>query len=110
MISRCFSKEEQCHFGQLPAARVERSFFEYWTLKEAYLKGIGRGLSYPLEAVHIKKDRQSEESGEWYTATPHKGPPWQCLLLSPAPGYAGGLAAESIKSPPLFWRFQAPIE
>jgi 4'-phosphopantetheinyl transferase len=110
MISRCFSQEEQRYFGHLPAARVERTFFEYWTLKEAYLKGIGRGLSYPLEAVHIEEDRQRADSGEWYTATPDKGPPWQCLLLSPAPDYAGALAAESIQSTPLFWRFQAPID
>ena len=29
------------------------SFYEHWTLKEAYLKGAGCGLSVPLSSVHV---------------------------------------------------------
>ncbi|MEM1309502.1 MAG: 4'-phosphopantetheinyl transferase superfamily protein [Cyanobacteria bacterium P01_H01_bin.153] len=52
LIQRCLTVEEQ---AQLPAASEARlaQFLRYWTLKEAHLKAIGLGLSYPIKRVQV---------------------------------------------------------
>lgn len=49
LAGRFFAKSEADELASLPpAARPER-FFEYWTLKESYIKARGMGLSIPLD-------------------------------------------------------------
>lgn len=36
------------------------TFFEYWTLKESYIKHVGKGLSIPLNSFCIKKNPDGE--------------------------------------------------
>jgi len=44
-----FSPAEVAALRRLPASRQAGRFFEYWTLKESYVKARGLGLSVPLE-------------------------------------------------------------
>lgn len=46
------SRERHLLYGQRGDRRAA-SFFRIWTAKEAVLKALGTGLSYPLEAVEI---------------------------------------------------------
>ncbi len=45
LTQRFFSAREHDAIAQLPPEHRERSFFRYWTCKEAYLKATGEGLS-----------------------------------------------------------------
>jgi 4'-phosphopantetheinyl transferase len=45
----CFSPLEVGALEALPRAAQHARFFEYWTLKESYIKALGKGLSMPLD-------------------------------------------------------------
>lgn len=105
LISRNFSLQEKRYLDTFPADQLERAFFVHWTLKEAFIKGIGLGLSYPLEDFSIEPVRPGRGGGDLHTVIPKTGPRWQCLFLSPGEGYVGALAAESICKHPSLWNY-----
>lgn len=47
------SKQERNWFENLAPSAQQLAFYRAWTRKEAYIKGIGLGLSYPVEQVTI---------------------------------------------------------
>jgi 4'-phosphopantetheinyl transferase len=55
---RFFSEQERQAFQALPADKKRHAFFFGWTCKEAFLKAMGSGLSFPLEdfSVNINPD------------------------------------------------------
>jgi 4'-phosphopantetheinyl transferase len=50
LAERYFAADEVACLRRLQGAERKSLFFEYWTLKEAYLKARGLGLSLPLDA------------------------------------------------------------
>ena len=49
VAERFFSRVEAVALTELPANMRRARFFEYWTLKESYIKARGLGLSIPLD-------------------------------------------------------------
>jgi 4'-phosphopantetheinyl transferase len=64
LIRHCLSPQELACFRALPPEARKSSFFDYWTLKEAYLKARGFGLSLPIEAITFS----------WPSGVPHSEP------------------------------------
>ena len=51
-----FSDAERQAYFNLPDADRNGAFFEIWTRKEAFIKAIGRGLSFPLNEFSVGID------------------------------------------------------
>lgn len=51
IAERYLAPAELRELRDLPAAEQPRRFFQYWTLKESYLKARGSGLTIPLDRV-----------------------------------------------------------
>lgn len=64
-----FSEEERKRLAALSARRRTARFFEYWVLKEAYLKGRGVGLSVAPDGFTIELRRgRALPIGSWALA------------------------------------------
>lgn len=65
VAKRCFCKEEYEDIISLESdMQRERRFLEYWTMKEAYVKYVGKGLQIPLNSFLVERtDTGAEISG-----------------------------------------------
>lgn len=76
IAERFFSGEEFRDLQSLSAEAQHRRFYEYWTLKESFIKAKGDGLSMGLDSFHFRIDNESsirisfskdlqEDPGNW---------------------------------------------
>lgn len=94
IVMSMFSNQEQEAFSALPEYMKQEAFFNCWTRKEAYLKAVGRGLSYPLGKFSVsmmpgEPARLLEVEGKQ-----NEDCRWALKEISPAPGYVAAVAAE----------------
>jgi len=67
----CFTEEEKIYIFNNKKFDLEK-FFEFWTLKEAFIKADGKGMSYPLLDFYFEIDekiklnfKKSDSSIKW---------------------------------------------
>jgi 4'-phosphopantetheinyl transferase len=66
IAARFFTGAEQRALASLPAGERLDASFRCWTRKEAYGKGIGTGLDFPLHTVDVGlDDGRSVEGSDW---------------------------------------------
>jgi 4'-phosphopantetheinyl transferase len=66
IAARFFTRAEQRALASLPPAQRLEASFRCWTRKEAYVKGIGTGLNFPLRTIDLwLDDGQSAVVSGW---------------------------------------------
>lgn len=92
-----FAPEEVKDFFSAPLNERMQAFFRCWTRKEAFIKALGEGLSYPLKnfAVDLLTAGEGEIPLTIHDAT-QAIHPWHLFALCPAPNYVGALAVKGI--------------
>ena len=104
LMERFFSPEEVQQWRQMPAQRQLAAFYQGWTRKEAWLKAVGSGLSFPLNefcvtlddparVLSIRGDR--EEAAQWWLES-----------SEPSDGYVAAVATRGQARAVRKWRFE----
>ncbi|MBT8339103.1 MAG: 4'-phosphopantetheinyl transferase superfamily protein [Desulfatitalea sp.] len=93
LIDRYFSPQEVVDFKALPKSRWRDRFFDYWTLKESFIKARGMGLSLALDQFTFYILSEQQPIG--FSVCPEqKVDPvdWQFWLLTPSTQHTAAVA------------------
>jgi 4'-phosphopantetheinyl transferase len=88
-----FSSAELADLKSLAADEQRTRFFEYWTLKEAYLKARGVGLSEPLDRFSFGVEGRTGQIR--LTADSKPAIDWQFRLSRPLPDHVMAVAVRN---------------
>ena len=92
VAGRFFAPDEVADLRKLPEHDQQRVFFDYWTLKEAYIKARGFGLALPLGDFAFKLNPPGPPAITFEPALEDDPRTWQFLQDWPTPQHRLGLA------------------
>lgn len=92
VAGRFFAPREVADLRTRPAEDQPRVFFDYWTLKEAYIKARGLGLALPLQHFAFVLTPPQPPSITFDEALPDDPASWQFAQGWPTPDHRLGLA------------------
>lgn len=97
LAQRYFCAGELATIERLPSVDQLTAFFQTWTLKEAVVKALGKGLSIPLDEFEVSI---ATTPPRLVVCPDGSGPTdaWELRLLTPVHGYSGALAVPGAAS------------
>jgi len=94
LAERYFSPADSAALRSLPGSEREAAFLRCWTLKEAYVKAVGDGLTMPLDRFEVGCTSEQERPLlRFLDETPEAGR-WTLRVLDLGPDAVGALAVE----------------
>ena len=88
-----FSKTECATLACLSAADRDEGFFTCWTRKEAFVKALGEGLSFPLGDFSVSLLPGTPAAVNHIRGNAEEVGRWQMACLRPTPHFIGAVAA-----------------
>jgi len=109
LAERYFAGTEVASLRELPPERQLAAFFDLWTLKEAYIKARGFGLSIPLRhfAFAVEDSHIHFETNPSIDADASQ---WRFWLLHPAADHSAGVCVNGVGPHRLVSRRMLPLE
>jgi 4'-phosphopantetheinyl transferase len=89
---RFFSPAEASHLERLPCEQRQGVFFDYWTLKEAYIKARGMGMQLPLDEFWFHLGGRPGPSIHFAPTMQDDPARWQFFQFSPGPRHKMAVA------------------
>jgi len=101
VAEQVLSPLELAHLRALPKAEQRERFFDYWTLKEAYLKARGGGLSVPLRGFSVLLEGEGPVRLALGPLLGGDAAAWQLGTWSPGPEHRLALCVRRGEDPSL---------
>lgn len=98
IIDRFFSQSEREYLQKINIDSRKEEFFKIWTRKEAILKALGKGLSFPLQMVNVPYKRSNFIFRINRDGNHGKNSFWNVQDLLPANNYVASVAIEGSRS------------
>jgi len=94
VADRYFSASEVRSLRALPPERQTERFFQYWTLKESYIKARGMGLALPLDQFSFDLEQGSRIGIAFDPRLVDDARRWQFELMRPTPDHMVALGVD----------------
>jgi 4'-phosphopantetheinyl transferase len=104
LSQRFFSASEIAELRALPTEERVLGFFNCWTRKEAYIKGIGIGLSLPLDSFGVSLSPRAD--AKFLHGVEQV---WSLESFSPAENYVAAIAVAGAGWKSSFWEWKPEI-
>lgn len=106
LAQQFFAPTEVAQLYSLSEDQRFNAFFNCWTRKEAVLKAVGTGLTFPLDKVIVTLAPDEPARLVAFDDDPAAAESWWLTHLDPIPGYVGALAVQGSRPEVLRWRFE----
>lgn len=93
LARQVFSDSERAALFALGTDAQRERFFRLWTLKEGYIKAVGKGLAIPLRCVSLQLDDPGAIRVMFSPPVEDDAAAWQFRTYWPTPGHMISVAA-----------------
>jgi 4'-phosphopantetheinyl transferase len=100
-----FSQGEISSLKKAPKDLWPEVFFQYWTRKEAFLKALGEGISFPMEQCDVSLINGKVLSPVILPGNNEVSSCWYIKDLFPGSGYAAAIAVGKANSDISYWHY-----
>jgi len=106
IAERFFSTNEIMNLFGLPEKEQALGFFNCWTRKEAFIKAVGEGLSFPLNNFEVSLEPNQQAKLLATHWDPKAVSKWSMHSILPGANFVGCLVIEGLVQKVKFWNWQ----
>ncbi len=105
ILERFFSAEEVAQWQCLPPEQQLQAFFHGWTCKEAWIKAVGSGLSFPLSEFCVSLSPLEPARVLSIQGDPRRAAEWWLESYEPRAGFVAAVAVHGEPQQVMRWQF-----
>lgn len=95
IAKRFFSEEEVKELSEISDGDIRTAFFNCWTRKEAFIKAVGEGLSYPLKDFSVTLKPGDKPEVKWIKDKTEEVKKWKIFNIDTEDNYVSSLAVKA---------------